>query len=197
MIWFDNFGSHKTIMMDEVIGELGVQIACLPPNMTVVLQVLDLVVNGPLKSYTWNLRWARIEECFKSFIKLYTDKLAKNIHKLTFSNYTAQQQDGTNTLRLLKRQADLQQLHSTAAGRYQYSTPSQTSSWPSATHWEMLVISWMIRLLLVLRWLPMAATEKARGASLLCGLALLVHIFIVRSKFNWITKMLTGYFGDW
>lgn len=28
MIWFDNCGCHKTSMVDEVISELGVQIAC-------------------------------------------------------------------------------------------------------------------------------------------------------------------------
>ena len=33
MIWFDNCGCHKTNMVDEVISELGVQIACLPPNI--------------------------------------------------------------------------------------------------------------------------------------------------------------------
>ena len=81
MIWFDNCGCHKTTMVDEVIGELGVQIACLPPNMTGVLQVLDLVVNGPLKAHTRNLRGARIVECFQSFIKLYADEMAKNIQE--------------------------------------------------------------------------------------------------------------------
>lgn len=56
MIWFDNCGCHKTTLVDDVIAELGIQIACLPPNMTGVLQVLDLVVNGPLKAHTRNLR---------------------------------------------------------------------------------------------------------------------------------------------
>ena len=81
MIWFDNCGCHKTTMVDEVIGELGVQIACLPPNMTGVLQVLDLVVNGPLKAHTRNLRGARIVECFQSYIKLYAGEMAKNIQE--------------------------------------------------------------------------------------------------------------------
>ena len=34
MIWFDNCGCQKTAMVDDLINELGVQIACLPPNMT-------------------------------------------------------------------------------------------------------------------------------------------------------------------
>ena len=79
MIWFDNCGCHKTSMVDEVIGELDVQIACLPPNMTGVLQVLDLVVNGPLKAHTRNLRGSRIVECFQSFAKSFAAELAKNI----------------------------------------------------------------------------------------------------------------------
>ena len=79
MIWFDNCGCHKTSMVDEVIGELDVQIACLPPNMTGVLQVLDLVVNGPLKAHTRNLRGSRIVECFQSFAKSFAAELAKSI----------------------------------------------------------------------------------------------------------------------
>ena len=72
MIWFDNCGCHKTTLVDDIIAELGIQIACLPPNMTGVLQVLDLVVNGPLKAHTRNLRGSRIVECFQSYAKLYT-----------------------------------------------------------------------------------------------------------------------------
>lgn len=41
MIWFDNCGCHKTNLVDDVIEELGIQVACLPPNMTSTLQVLD------------------------------------------------------------------------------------------------------------------------------------------------------------
>ena len=83
MIWFDNCGCHKTSMVDDVIGELGVQIACLPPNMTGVLQVLDLVVNGPLKAHTRNLRGARIVESFKAFKKQYVEESAKDVHERT------------------------------------------------------------------------------------------------------------------
>ena len=79
MIWFDNCGCHKTTLVDDVIAELGIQIACLPPNMTGVLQVLDLVVNGPLKAHTRNLRGSRIVECFQSYAKLYTEELKKDI----------------------------------------------------------------------------------------------------------------------
>ena len=80
MIWFDNCGCHKTSIVDDLISELGVQVACLPPNMTGVLQVLDLVVNGPLKAHTRNLRGSRIVECFQKFIITYTDELSKDVN---------------------------------------------------------------------------------------------------------------------
>ena len=83
MIWFDNCGCHKTNMVDEVIGELDVQIACLPPNMTGVLQLLDLVVNGPLKAHTRNLRGARIVESFQTFKRLYEEVAAKDVQERT------------------------------------------------------------------------------------------------------------------
>ena len=79
LIWFDNCGCHKTAAVDEVIGELDVQIALLPRNMTGVLQVLDLVVNGPLKAHTRKLRGARIVESFQMFIKSYAAELEKHV----------------------------------------------------------------------------------------------------------------------
>ena len=83
MIWFDNCGCHKTAMVDDAIHELDVQIACLPPNMTGVLQVLDLVVNGPLKAHTRNLRGARIVESFQKFKTLYEEEAAKDVQERT------------------------------------------------------------------------------------------------------------------
>ena len=44
MIWFDNCGCHKTDYVDQLIAVSGIQVACLPPNITRNLQVLDLVV---------------------------------------------------------------------------------------------------------------------------------------------------------
>ena len=67
MIWFDYYGCHKTSVIDATIARLGVQVACLPPNMTGILQVLDLIVNGPIKAHTRNLRGARIVAAFGEF----------------------------------------------------------------------------------------------------------------------------------
>ena len=33
MIWFDNCGCHKTYHVDQLIAVLGIQVACLPPNI--------------------------------------------------------------------------------------------------------------------------------------------------------------------
>ena len=71
LIWFDNCGCHKTALVDSVIKSLQVHIACLPPKMTGVLQVLDLVVNGPLKAHSRKLRGSRIVACFQKFAERY------------------------------------------------------------------------------------------------------------------------------
>ena len=78
LIWFDNCGCHKTQTVEDVIIGLQVHVACLPPNMTGVLQVLDLVVNGPLKAHSRKLRGSRIVACFQEYAKLYEFESQKN-----------------------------------------------------------------------------------------------------------------------
>ena len=51
LIWFDNCGCHKTNIVKRYIEDNDIDVAYLPPNMTAILQVQDLVVNGPLKSH--------------------------------------------------------------------------------------------------------------------------------------------------
>ena len=72
LIWFDNCGCHKTDVVEQVIDDLQIHVACLPPNMTGILQVLDLVVNGPLKAHSRKLRGARVVACFEEYAKLYS-----------------------------------------------------------------------------------------------------------------------------
>ena len=48
LLWYDNCGSHKTSVVKDVIEEIGIDVAFLPPNMTSELQVLDLDVNSGL-----------------------------------------------------------------------------------------------------------------------------------------------------
>ena len=67
LIWCDNCGSHKTTSVMEVIREIGVDVVFLPKNMTGELQVLDLVVNGPLKAHIRTNRANRLYKCFQSY----------------------------------------------------------------------------------------------------------------------------------
>jgi hypothetical protein len=78
LIWFDNCGCHKTQIVEDAMIDLQIHVACFPPNMTGVLQVLDLVVNGPLKAHSRKLRGSRIVTCFQEYAKMYELESQKN-----------------------------------------------------------------------------------------------------------------------
>ena len=63
LIW-DNCGSHKTESAEGAISRHGIHGELLPPNMTDRLQVIDLVVNSPLKA---QLRQRRASDLFSDF----------------------------------------------------------------------------------------------------------------------------------
>jgi DDE superfamily endonuclease len=86
LIWFDNCGCHKTA---EVIHDLNVYVACLPPNMTGVLQVLDLVVNGPLKAHCRKLRGSRIVSYFQEYAQLYAIESKKSVEERKILKFVA------------------------------------------------------------------------------------------------------------
>ena len=67
LLWCDNCGSHKTASVQKVIREVGVDVAFLPKNMTGELQVLDLVVNGPLKAHIRTNRANRLYGHFQKY----------------------------------------------------------------------------------------------------------------------------------
>lgn len=67
LIWCDNCGSHLTQAVKTVITECDVDVAYLPKNMTAELQVLDLVVNGPLKAHIRNKRAMRLYNAFQEY----------------------------------------------------------------------------------------------------------------------------------
>lgn len=77
LIWFDNCGCHKTQIVKQSFVENGIDVTFLPPNMTAILQVLDLVVNGPLKSHVRQLRAKRIVRSFKEYLVSYNNDLEK------------------------------------------------------------------------------------------------------------------------
>jgi hypothetical protein len=60
----DNCGCHHVREVKEAFVEAGWELMFLPPNMTGELQVMDLVVNGPVKQH---MRKRRIESSLKYF----------------------------------------------------------------------------------------------------------------------------------
>ena len=76
LIWCDNCGSHKTSSVSDVINEIGADVCFLPKNMTGELQVLDLVVNGPLKAH---IRTIRANRLYGSFQEYKMNRTNKNI----------------------------------------------------------------------------------------------------------------------
>lgn len=69
LLWNDNRGSLKTRAVKDVIDEIGIDVAYLPRNMTSDIQVLDLVVNGPLNAHISTNRANRLYSSFQVFKK--------------------------------------------------------------------------------------------------------------------------------
>ena len=67
LIVWDNCGSHKTAAVQSVISEVGLTAEELPKNMTDILQVMDLVVNGPIKHGIRNARAMALYSYFQSW----------------------------------------------------------------------------------------------------------------------------------
>ena len=56
LVFMDNCGGHKTAAIEKLLDELAIYVALFPKNMTAILQMLDLMVNGPIKK---NIRTKR------------------------------------------------------------------------------------------------------------------------------------------
>jgi len=55
IVW-DNCGPHTREYVKKLFEEMGIDVICLPKNMTWLLQVVDVIINGPLKAYDRKLR---------------------------------------------------------------------------------------------------------------------------------------------
>lgn len=64
LLWMDNFSAHRTPDIDTLLTERNVYAAMYPENMTAHLQVLDLIVNGPIKRH---IRACRSHELVDKF----------------------------------------------------------------------------------------------------------------------------------
>ena len=71
LLWMDNCSLHHVWWLQPMFDEAGIKCAYLPPNMTWILQVLDLVVNGPMKAHIRKLRAGRILEYFENYKELF------------------------------------------------------------------------------------------------------------------------------
>lgn len=63
------------------MSDMGIHVALLPPNMTAILQVLDLVVNDPLKAHIRHLRAMVIVESLKLFKAKYCEVQTKPLEQ--------------------------------------------------------------------------------------------------------------------
>ena len=76
LVW-DSCGPHKVTAVKAVFGEWGIAIEALPVNMTDQLQVMDLVVNGPLKAHMRRFRCASLFAYFQSWKLKWLQELRK------------------------------------------------------------------------------------------------------------------------
>jgi hypothetical protein len=81
-IWQDNCSLHHTTEVEEVALEKKITFGFLPPNTTHLLQVLDLVVNGPIKYHIRRINAERIYSKFalyrEHYARLTVDKRKKS-----------------------------------------------------------------------------------------------------------------------
>ena len=76
VVW-DNCGPHNVEAVREVFAEQGIKVESLPPNMTDLLQVMDLVVNGPLKAAMLAARSLSLYESYQQYRIACLRELAK------------------------------------------------------------------------------------------------------------------------
>ena len=69
LVW-DNCTCHCTEAVLSVFKEKGILMELLPKNMTDSLQVMDLVVNGPIKSYVRRARAKMLYDYFQEWKEL-------------------------------------------------------------------------------------------------------------------------------
>ncbi|MBJ7298695.1 MAG: hypothetical protein JHC73_20910, partial [Dolichospermum sp.] len=68
LLWWNNCTVHETFAVQNAIKAMkGLHTAPLPKNCTDILQVLDLVVNGPIKHHYRTTRAERLYDYFKEF----------------------------------------------------------------------------------------------------------------------------------
>lgn len=86
LVW-DNCGPHNVPALKQVFESINVVVKNLPPNMTDVLQVMDLVVNAPLKSAIRSHRCEEIFDYFQAWKMKRLQELAKPAQQRKFETW--------------------------------------------------------------------------------------------------------------
>jgi len=81
LVWMDNCGSHKTAAIEALLGLLKIYVALFPKNMTAILQMLDLIVNGPIKQNIRTKRAKTIYNAFREFKTKYDVEANKSAYE--------------------------------------------------------------------------------------------------------------------
>jgi hypothetical protein len=67
LLWMDNCRIHHTNSIASITKDNGINMAYYPENMTAYLQVMDLVVNGPIKRHIRESNALRIFNAFQEY----------------------------------------------------------------------------------------------------------------------------------
>lgn len=77
-LWLDNCACHHVQSLAPLFDQAGIVTLFYPPNMTWCLQILDLVVNAPLKRNIRTKRIERIYDYFQQYAARYREERANN-----------------------------------------------------------------------------------------------------------------------
>ena len=86
VLFVNGHHSHLSLSLVKLVREKQVELICLPPHITHILQLLDMGVYGPfkqhiLKKYKTSTRAANVsKEIFPSILKMLWDRAIKPQH---------------------------------------------------------------------------------------------------------------------
>ncbi len=103
LVW-DSCGPHKVAAVKAVFDEWDIAIEALPVNMTDKLQVMDLVVNGPLKAHMRRFRCASLFAYFQCWKVKWLQELLKTAGTRVMPAFAPPKPmliDGMNMLRMV------------------------------------------------------------------------------------------------
>jgi hypothetical protein len=106
LIVWDSCGPHTVPAVKAVFASWDIAIEALPVNMTDALQVMDLVVNGPLKAHMRRFRCASLFDYFQSWKVKWALELEKPLNTRVMPAFLPPKPlliDGLNTLKTVAK----------------------------------------------------------------------------------------------